>query len=213
MQVPKVADAGKLVLYFGAQSFMNIFMGWVMGTHVTVEKGTVLHDGSTLEQNLTGCPAGFALTALQQIISFFVFIIYFCAVYYTPYKYTPKELNTTKEKICVIIFGCVFALNIALNNFSLGYISIAVNLIIRSCLPLTTFLSQQGLAVVGLYPFKQCKMLEVSLMVAGVFCAAAFTIAKIMGAGKASHESSNMVLGVIACIASLLCGSLNLALA
>merc|ERR1712113_489670 len=117
------------------------------------------------------------------------------------------------EFLSVCIFGCVFALNIALNNFSLGYISIAVNLIIRSCLPLTTFLSQQGLAVMGLYPFKQCKVLEVSLMVAGVFCAAAFTVAKIMGAGKSGHESSNMVLGVIACIASLLCGSLNLALA
>merc|ERR1719229_115340 len=132
---------------------------------------------------------------------------------FTPYRYTPKKLNSWFEVFCVIIFGCVFALNIALNNFSLGYISIAVNLIIRSCLPLTTFLSQQGLAVIGLYPFKQCKILEVSLMVAGVFCAAAFTVAKIMGAGKAGHESSNMVLGVISCVASLLCGSLNLALA
>merc|ERR1712113_690748 len=123
------------------------------------------------------------------------------------------KINSKFEYLSVCIFGCVFALNIALNNFSLGYISIAVNLIIRSCLPLTTFLSQQGLAVIGLYPFKQCKFLEISLMVAGVFCAAAFTIAKIMGAGKSGHESSNMVLGVIACIASLLCGSLNLALA
>merc|ERR1719215_1031896 len=181
MQIPKVADAGKLVLYFGAQSFMNIFMGWVMGTHVTVEKGTVLHDGSTLEQNLTGCPAGFALTALQQVISFVVFCIFFASVYYTPYKYMPKELNTTKEKICVVIFGCVFALNIALNNFSLGYISIAVNLIIRSCLPLSTFLSQQGLAIVGLYPFKPCKPKEISLMVVGVICAGVFTMARIMG--------------------------------
>merc|ERR1712137_666240 len=50
-------------------------------------------------------------------------------------------------------------------------------------------------------------------MVAGVFCAAAFTWAKIAGAGKSGHSSSNMVLGVVACIASLLCGSLNLALA
>merc|ERR1711920_765186 len=114
---------------------------------------------------------------------------------------------------CVVVFGCVFAMGIALNNFSLGYISIAVNLIIRSCLPLTTFLSQQGLASIGLYTKKPCKVLEISLMVAGVFCAAAFTIAKIMGSAKQGHSSSNMVLGCIACIASLLCGSLNLALA
>merc|ERR1719229_1186583 len=140
-------------------------------------------------------------------------MIFFSVAWFTRFKYIPKKLNTWFEVFSVIIFGCVFALNIALNNFSLGYISIAVNLIIRSCLPLTTFLSQQGLAVIGLYPFKQCKILEVSLMVIGVFCAAAFTMAKIMGAGKAGHESSNMVLGCIACIASLLCGSLNLALA
>eukprot|EP00416_Gambierdiscus_australes_P022667 CAMPEP_0171057610 /NCGR_PEP_ID=MMETSP0766_2-20121228/1942_1 /TAXON_ID=439317 /ORGANISM="Gambierdiscus australes, Strain CAWD 149" /LENGTH=76 /DNA_ID=CAMNT_0011512777 /DNA_START=53 /DNA_END=279 /DNA_ORIENTATION=+ len=35
MNVPKVSTVGKLVLYFGAQSFMNIYMGWVMRTHVT----------------------------------------------------------------------------------------------------------------------------------------------------------------------------------
>merc|ERR1719229_1036513 len=132
---------------------------------------------------------------------------------FTPYRYTPKKLGSLFEYFCVVVFGCVFALNIALNNFSLGYISIAVNLIIRSCLPLTTFLSQQGLAVFGLYPFKTWKVLEISLMVAGVFCAAAFTVAKIMGSAEHGHSSSNMVLGVLMCIASLLCGSLNLALA
>merc|ERR1719229_1103475 len=140
-------------------------------------------------------------------------MIFFSVAWFTRFKYIPKTINSKSEVFSICIFGCVFALNIALNNFSLGYISIAVNLIIRSCLPLTTFLSQQGLAVIGLYPFKQCKFLEVGLMVAGVFCAAAFTVAKIMGAGKAGHESGNMVLGVVACIASLLCGSLNLALA
>merc|ERR1719210_2956094 len=111
-----------------------------------------------------GCPAGFALTALQQIVSFLMFMVFFAATYFTPYRYTPKKLNSRFEVFCVVIFGCVFALNIALNNFSLGYISIAVNLIIRSCLPLSTFLSQQGLAMFGLYPFKPCKILEVSLM-------------------------------------------------
>jgi len=104
-------------------------------------------------------------------------------------------------------------MNIALNNFSLGYVSIAVNLIIRSCLPLTTFLSQQGLALAGLYTLKPCKLLEISLMVAGVFCASAFTITKINCAGGGVHQGSNQALGCIMCIASLLCGSVNLALA
>merc|ERR1719512_65675 len=101
-------------------------------------------------------------------------MIYFSIAWYTPYRYTPKTLNTKFEVVSILIFGCVFAMNIALNNFSLGYVSIAVNLIIRSCLPLTTFLSQQGLALGGLYDLKPCKLLEIGLMVAGVFCASAF---------------------------------------
>merc|ERR550532_2259324 len=213
MAVPKVATVGKLVLYFGAQSFMNIFMGWVFRTNVTVPKGFPLGDDKVLEHDLHGCPVGFALTAMQQVISFVLFLVLFAALYFTPYKIVPKKITTKSEVFSICVFGCVFAMNIALNNFSLGYISIAVNLIIRSCLPLTTFLSQQGLAVFGLYPFKTWKVLEISLMVAGVFCAAAFTVAKIMGSAEHGHSSSNMVLGVLMCIASLLCGSLNLALA
>merc|ERR1719150_292805 len=140
-------------------------------------------------------------------------MIFFGALYATPYKIAPKKIESMKEVISILIFGSVFAMNIALNNFSLGYVSIAVNLIIRSCLPLTTFLSQQGLALGGLYPLKPCKKLEISLMVAGVFCACAFTITKIRCSDQGVHQGSNQVLGCIMCIASLLCGSVNLALA
>merc|ERR1712012_1422596 len=160
---------------------MNIFMSWVLGTHITIPKGTVLESGQILQHDLKGCPAGFALTALQQVVSFILFMTFFTAVYFTPYKYMPKHLTTKLEYVSVVIFGCVFALNIALNNFSLGYISIAVNLIIRSCLPLTTFLSQQTLAQFNMYPLQPCRPMEIALMVFGVICAAVFTIAQIMG--------------------------------
>merc|ERR1719189_770168 len=213
MQAPKVATVGKLVLYFGAQSFMNIFMGWIFRTHVTLPAGTMMNGVVVVDKDLHGCPVGFALTAMQQFISFFCFIILYLALYATPHRITPKKISSVKEVISIIIFGSVFAMNIALNNFSLGYVSIAVNLIIRSCLPLTTFLSQQGLALFHLYPFRPCKVLEIGLMVAGVFCASGFTVAKILGSPGNNHEGSNEVLGCIMCIASLLCGSVNLALA
>eukprot|EP00445_Apocalathium_hangoei_P038039 CAMPEP_0203963194 /NCGR_PEP_ID=MMETSP0359-20131031/93213_1 /ASSEMBLY_ACC=CAM_ASM_000338 /TAXON_ID=268821 /ORGANISM="Scrippsiella Hangoei, Strain SHTV-5" /LENGTH=462 /DNA_ID=CAMNT_0050898925 /DNA_START=78 /DNA_END=1466 /DNA_ORIENTATION=- len=227
MQVPKVATVGKLVLYFGAQSFMNIYMGWVMRTSITVPAGATFEvnvDGAltnvTLTTDLTGCPAGFALTAMQQVISFIVFSLFFVGAWFTPYRYTPKKLNTMFEVFCVIIFGCVFALNIALNNFSLGYISIAVNLIIRSCLPLSTFLSQQMLSIFGLYPFQRCRWKDITLMIIGVLCAGAFTMARILAAnaekkpGAVDKDSSgDMIMGVCMCVLSLLCGSLNLALA
>merc|ERR1719410_2870516 len=192
-------------------------MGWIFRTHVTVAKGTLpVGGGEPLKEDLKGCSVGFALTAMQQLISFFCFLILYAALYATPYKIQPKKVSSVKEVVSILIFGCVFAMNIALNNFSLGYISIAVNLIIRSCLPLTTYLSQQGLAMVGLYQKKPVVVLEISLMVAGVGCAAAFTWAKIMGSGggkAGSNDQGNQIMGVIVCILSLLCGSVNLALA
>lgn len=209
MQVPSIATWGKLVLYFGAQSFMNIFMSWVLGTHITIEKGTTLRNGEIQNTDLKGCPAAFALTALQQVVSFVMFMTFFVAVYNTKYRYMPKHLTTTFEYISVFVFGCVFAANIALNNFSLCYISIAVNLIIRSCLPLTTYLSQQGLSTFGLYQRKPFRLLEIILMVLGVFCATFYIYADFEG--KMKFDSR--LIGVLACLASLLCGSLNLALA
>merc|ERR1719422_496086 len=211
LMVPTSITA-KLVLYFGAQSFMNIFMSWVLKIHETIPAGTMITKGDRqfeLQDSLTGCPAGFALTALQQVVSFVLFLLFFIAVYWTPKRYMPKKLGTASEILSVAIFGCVFAANIALNNFSLGYISIGVNLIIRSCLPLSTYVSQQFLAVFGMYPFKEFKILEVSLMAIGVFCAAVFTWASFGG----NFSAGTGFLGVLACVGSLLCGSLNLALA
>merc|ERR1712008_397361 len=49
--------------------------------------------------------------------------------------------------------------------------------------------------------------------VCGVFCAGAFTTAKIMGSSASHHSGSNAALGFTMCILSLLCGSVNLALA
>merc|ERR1740120_651044 len=199
---------GTLVLYFGAQSFMNIFMSWCLGTHVSVPQGTVVN-GQVLQEDLKGCPAGFALTALQQVVSFVIFIFLYVGSIGMGRKMEVKQLTTATEWVSVIIFGGVFALNIALNNFSLGYISIGVNLIIRSCLPLFTFVSQQGLAMFGLYQWKPFKILEVALMVVGVICATIFTWADFQG----KLTLGGRFIGVIACLGSLLCGSLNLALA
>jgi len=212
MRIPKVADFGKLVLYFGAQSFMNIYMSWALHTSVTVPKGHVIPGTNmTLTEDVTGCPAGFALTAFQQVVSFIIFIIFFCSVYFTPYRYVPKKLTSCFEVFCVVVFGCVFALNIALNNVSLTYISIAVNLIIRSCLPLSTLLSQHLLSLCKLYPHRPCVLKEVILMCIGVICAFAFTMAKHQAAK--GHSGSEMFFGSVICVASLFCGSLNLALA
>merc|ERR1719350_119144 len=141
-----------------------------------------------VDKDLHGCPVGFALTAMQQFISFFCFIILYLALYATPHRITPKKISSVKEVISIIIFGSVFAMNIALNNFSLSLISIAVNLIIRSCLPLTTFLSQQGLARCNLFPKKPFRILEIVLMCIGVTCAGVFTWASLNAKGVNSKK-------------------------
>jgi len=225
----KVYVIGALVIYFGAQSFMNVYMSWLMRKSVVAKAGTEVEcrDGvkRILTEDLTGIPAAFALTALQQVISFIVFIVYFVVAYFTPFRYMPKPLTTNFDRFCVVLFGLVFCMNIALNNFSLSLISIAVNLIIRSCLPLTTFLSQQALASCNLYTKKPFKCLEIVLMCIGVTCAGLFTWAKMQALAdeheakkenSGEHEANSAmiyILGVLVCLASLLCGSLNLALA
>jgi len=177
-----------------------------------VAKGTLV-DGVALENDLRGCPVGFALTAMQQFISLLCYLVLYAALYATPHRITPKQIVSLGEVVRIIIFGGVFGMSVALNHFSLGYVSIAVNLIIRSCSPLTTFLSQQGLALWKLYPLKPCRPLEIGLMVAGVFFACAFTATKIFCGSATFTEGSSAFPGCILCIASLLCGSVNLALA
>merc|ERR1719382_1290240 len=69
--------------------------------------------------------------------------------------------------------------------------------------------------MVKLYELKPCRPKEICLMVIGVVCAGVFTMARLLGSEASGHKSSsgNMLLGVFMCIMSLLCGSLNLALA
>lgn len=195
---------------------MNIYMSWLLHTSVTVPAGTVLPGTlTTLEADLTGCPAGFALTVMQQLVSFVIFAFGTSVAASTPYRYTPKRISSWCEVCCVVVFGSSFALNIALNNFSLCYISIALNLAMRSCLPVTTFLAQPGLAMLGLYPLEHRDYKEIRLMIVGVVCAAVFVVAKILGSasGGLASDGDNMWLGVLTCLASMLCASLNMALA
>merc|ERR1719436_2404124 len=53
-------------------------MSWLMRKSVVIPAGTKIEStGEVVEKDLTGLPAGFALTALQQVISFVVFLIFF----------------------------------------------------------------------------------------------------------------------------------------
>merc|ERR1719411_2481396 len=58
-------------------------MSWLMRKSVVIPAGTTIEaTGKVVESDLTGFPAGFALTALQQVISFVVFLVYFAGAYF-----------------------------------------------------------------------------------------------------------------------------------
>jgi len=198
-------DVGKMVCYFGAQAGMNIYMKAVMSTSTV-----------SAEDHLHGMPAGFAVTALQQVTAFVLFGSWIFISRKTPCPYTPRKLTSGLEVAAVLLFSLSFTMNIALNNYSLSMIPISVNLIIRSCLPLSTFMSQQLAAVVTGEPLKDCKAAEIAFMICGMLGAVVAVYAKAQSKAVGSDsddEKSGFIFGVIVCIISLFSGSMNLALA
>merc|ERR1719272_1555868 len=102
-------------------------------------------------------------------------------------------------------------MNIGLNNFSLSLLAISTNLIIRSCLPLTTALAQIVLHKCG-FAGGSVRTVELAIMLMAVFFAAVATIAKAQSSGGTT-ESAHLMLGSICCVLANLCASMNLVLA
>lgn len=195
-------NVAKLILYFGAQTGMNLYMKAVLSTSPV-----------STEDNLKGLPAGFAVTGLQQLTSFILFGAWVLISQGTSYPYTPQKLEGKMQAFAVILFSFSFMLNIALNNYSLSLIPISSNLIIRSCLPLATLSSQVVIAKVTGEEQKDIRILEIGCMLAGVCFAGLACYAEHAGAGADSTEGDSYVFGVIVCIVSLFSGALNMALA
>lgn len=207
----KLAEIGKLVVYFGAQTGMNLYMKEVLSSSVVESQAAAAAQGVVIDHDLQGVPAAFAITAIQQIMAFTLFAIFLIATHYTSWRYQPKVLHTSREFFAVCLFSLSFCLNIALNNYSLSLIPLSVNLIIRSCLPLSTWLSQQVSARFTNQP-TSCRWLEIFLMTLGVIFAGVAVVSENHGV-QSDSSNGHLIYGVIVCILSLLSGSLNLALA
>jgi len=193
--------AGLLAIYFGAQAGFSLYMKVVLSSTVISE-----------ELGIKGIPAGFLVTAIQQIVAFAIMVLIVAVLYVTPWRYTPRKLNSFKEFACIILFSFAFALNIGLNNFSLSLLAVSLNMIIRSCLPLVTLILQQmlGPCIPGIAG--KIRAIEVFLMVAGVVFAGLATLAK-SEASHAGSESKNLLLGVVMCGLSDVAAAINLILA
>jgi len=193
--------AGRLLCFLGAQTGMLFYMKEVLAN-------------KSISEGKNGFPAAFAVTGLQQLTGFVLMMAWICISRFTPYQYVPKRLNSWADCVAVLLFSVAFTANIALNNYSMALIPISVNLIIRSCFPLPTFLAQKLVSWCAKdNRAKDSSLVELGLMLLGVLCACIAVVAKMKSAGTLASESRNLVWGVTVCVISCFAGSTNLVLA
>jgi hypothetical protein len=201
MQAERTKTAGRLMCFLGAQTGMTLYMKQVLSN-------------AEVAEGRSGVPAAFAVTGLQQLVSFVILITWAPLSRFTGYVYAPKKVDNPRDWLAVFGFSFAFMMNIALNNYSVSLMPISVNLIIRSCFPLPTFVAQQLVS----RPAKDgrsadSRPIELSLMLTGVFCAILAVVAKCQAGDMEAGETKYLILGVIVCCVSCIAGSLNLVLA
>ncbi|CAE7744154.1 unnamed protein product [Symbiodinium sp. CCMP2592] len=177
---------GMLATYFAGQSSFALYMKLVLSEE-TVSR----------EMNMRGMPAAFLVTAIQQVVAFLSLGLGMAFLYFSPYRYVPRALKSWREALAVLLFSAAVAVNIGLNNFSMSLLPVSLNLVIRSCIPLVTLVLQQLAQQLGLLTASPVGLLDVSLMVTGVACAAVSALAEsaTSGNGPAPH----LMLGVLMC--------------
>lgn len=200
--MPNMVLVMRFTLFLGAQMLMNIFMKSLLSA-VPISK----------ELGLYGFPAAFAVTALQMISAFVLFISYVGLSQLSPWPYKPKRLETWKEWFAVVVFSGSFATNIALNNYSLSLISISINLVIRSCIPFSAYITQVTLGRALGQGAKTQTTLQLALMTGGVLFSVLAVVASDHGGQSSQKESANLLLGVFVCAVSTLMGGVTVAIA
>lgn len=178
-----------VLLYMAAQAVMNLYMKHLM-SRITVAPG------------LEGLPASFLVTGLQQLVALCLFLGLVCLAGHRLPGLLPERLNG-RQRLLILGLAVAFSLNMGLNNFSLAFIPLSINQVIRACMPLATALLQATASrstngVSG--PEWVC-------MVAGVACAVLTVVSRTEGHLLAS---GGIFFGVILCSVSVLCGAADL---
>ncbi|CAK0877626.1 unnamed protein product [Prorocentrum cordatum] len=227
---PALMTPGLLIIFFGAQTGMNMYMKAVFSSATVLDPAPAEYC-TDVEGHCAwmGFQASFFVTGIQQFGGFIIFWIFFLPAQALGFnklgdkEITIKKLTSKNEVIAVLCFAGSFTMNIALNNMSMALIPLTLNLIIRSCLPLSTFAAQWLLTKYTTGEGKPCKPIEIGLMMLGAAMMCVCVWAKIAAEAEGeSHkkagagESAKTVIGVIYCVVlrvSLFSGSVNLALA
>ncbi|CAK0814819.1 unnamed protein product, partial [Prorocentrum cordatum] len=113
--LPRYQTLAQLLLFFGAQNFMNLlYIKAILSIH-------------TVSQQL----AGFLFLALAILVS-----------QLTPWAYRPHTIVSKDQAFAVMALAVCFTLNIALNNFSLSLLDMSVDVIVCATSPLMSLLLQ-----------------------------------------------------------------------
>lgn len=203
---PKLRGLASFVLFFGAQTFMNLYMKGVLS-------GYPIYQGDDLRgmqaDDLRGIPAPFLITGVQQSVGFFIIGMVSCLSQLTPWPYRPKPLESLSELLTVVWLSLFFCFNIGLNNLSLTMMDMSVHIIIRSGSPAIVALMQLcfALATKGLQP--RISWQELALFCIGSLGMALTALARALD-GSGSVSSSLVPLGSAICMCAQVAAALEL---
>jgi len=182
-----------VLMYVLAQTSLNLYMKFLMSS-VKVVPG------------LHGIPASFIVTGLQQLVAFGFFLAYIFLRRRANMQptTTAQRVVGVKAWVLILVLAAAFAFNMSLNNFSLAFIPISVNQVIRACTPLATALLQ-----LVVRPLDRVSRMEWLCMIIGVGCAVLTVVAKVEGHFA---SSGGFAFGTLLCAASIFCAAADLVL-
>ncbi|CAE7601436.1 erh [Symbiodinium sp. CCMP2456] len=200
-QYPGTQSSGLLVSFFGAQTAMNLYMKQVFSN-------------LRMPGGFRGVPAPFAITAIQQLVSFIVLAVGLQAARCFGYQVNCRRLESRREVGCVLLLALAFVGNIGLNNLSLSILDISVHLIIRTAGALVNlaleFLAQPILTKFtgqdAKWPQVNCR--DLVLTVVGTFFAGLVICSKLQS--FASGSASNYYVGIGVCCLSMVASGIEL---
>ncbi|CAE7263377.1 unnamed protein product [Symbiodinium pilosum] len=199
LHVMNMPTVGMLSIYFGAQTGLGLYMKILLSDLPIAP-----------ELNVRGVPAPFLVTALQQLLTFVALSVVLLALLPTRWAYVPRPIQTGKEAGCVLIISLAFAANIGLNNLSLSLLPVSANMIIRSCIPLITWILQQLLGCFGLGGFPSSWGLsEFALLLSGLVCAIVSLLAQKSNTAISDGGGLEFILGVGICLLSDVAAAVN----
>jgi len=191
----RLAPISSHLIFFGAQSFMNLYM-----------KMTLSQVKLTVDGTMQGIPAPYLLTASQQCVSFLLLLVLIPISFMTPWKFKPTPVTTPRGWATLLLLALCFTFNISLNNLSLSMLPLSVNLVIRSCAPLTVLCLDRVFGTQS-----NGTSTDTFIMTFGTLCAALVVVAKMhSGTTLETGDSVHTSLGAFICTCSLIAASIEL---